>query len=239
MPKKGILIVRTDVFPEIETEWNNWYNTKHIPARLQVSGFLTARRFVPIERKLRNVSVTEDEPKYFTLYDLSSVDVITSEAYLKLQDREASLPPESFEAITPKLPKFSRGLYEQIYPEQGEYRMPGTEIMFALGFDVPSAKEEEFNAWYNTEHIPAMNRVPGFVTARRFVAAEAQFRSRTSARLSGPNYVTLYDLENEKVLESDAFMRERESPWRSWIDTWLPLRFRLVVRRIYPEQAGN
>lgn len=218
-------MVRTDILPEIEVDWNNWYDTQHIPNRLNITGFISARRFVAIE----------GEPKYLTLYGLTSIQVLTSEAYLKLRDWEASLPPDSFEAITPKLPNFSRGVFKQIYPEQGEYRVPSTKIIFAVGHDVPPNKDEEFNAWYDTEHIPAMNRVAGFVTSRRFSAADIELPPRAGSRKLSPKYVTLYDLESEEVLRSESFMRETNSPWSSWVRSWYSRRFRILARRLYPK----
>jgi len=225
--KTTLLMVRIgDVPGEIETDWKNWYDSQHIPCRLKIPGFISARRFVAIE----------GEYKYLTLYDLTSVDVLTNEAYIKLRDREASLPPDSFEAITRNLPNFSRGVYKQIYPEQGEYQIPDTEIIFAIGHDMPANREEEFNAWYNTEHIPAMmNRVPGFITARRFVVTE-NLPSRAGATTASPKYVTLYDLESEEVLRSAVFLRETNSPWSSWVRSWYSRRFRIIARRIYPKQ---
>ena len=35
----------------------------------------------------------------------------------------------------------------------------------------PPAFEEEFNAWYDNEHIPERLGVPGILTARRYVSA--------------------------------------------------------------------
>jgi hypothetical protein len=229
--KRILLMVRIGDVPKgIEAEWNNWYDTQHIPHRLNISGFISARRFVEIG------SESKGGHKYLTLYDLSSVDVLTSEAYLKLRDWEASLSPDSFEAITPKLPTFARGIYEQIYPGQGEYEIPDTEILFTIGHDVPSGKEEEFNAWYHTEHIPAMmNRVPGFITARRFKVVETPLPPRAGKTSSSPKYVTLYDLNSDKVLESEAFLRETNSPWSSWVRSWYNRRFRILARRIYPK----
>ena len=224
MAKNGVLMIRTDVLPDKEAEWNNWYDTKHIPGRLEVPGIYAVRRFVAIE----------GEPKYLTIYELASVDVLASEAYLKLRDSESSLPPDSFEFTTAKFPNFSRSLFELIYPEE-EYRIADTEFIFAVGHDVPPDKEEEFNAWYNTEHIPAMKRVPGFVTARRLRAVQTQLPSRAGAKLSGPKYSTIYDLEDNEVLQSETYLREKDSPWSSWVRSWYTKRFRLLGRRIYPK----
>lgn len=225
MAQKGILMIRTDVHPAIEAEWNHWYDTRHIGERLKIPGFYSVRRFVAIE----------GEPKYLTVYEMADVGVLKSEEYLKLRDRESSLPPSSFEIQTAKLPNFARGLYEQINPEKEQYRVPNTAVIFAVGHDVPPDKEEEFNAWYNTEHLPAMKRVPGFLTARRFRAADAPLPGRAGARISGPRYCALYDLESKDILRSEAFMREKDSPWSSWVRSWYTRRFRILGQRIFPK----
>ncbi len=225
--KRILLMVRIGNVPAgIEADWNHWYDTTHIPNRLSKGGFLLVRRFRAIW----------GEYKYLTLYELESIETLTSEAYMKLREWEASLPPDSFEAVTLKLPSFSRGVYEQIYPEEQEYRMPPTEILFTVGHDVPPNREEEFNEWYNTEHIPAMvNRVPGFVTARRFRDVGDSLPPGSGKASSSPKYVTVYDLGDEKVLESETFLKETNSPWSSWIRSWYSRRFRILARRIYPK----
>jgi hypothetical protein len=69
----------------------------------------------------------------------------------------------------------------------------------------PPALEEEFNAWYDTEHVPERAAVPGFITALRFVC------------LTGfPRYLAMYDLESHAVLETPEYLRvayDRSSPW--------------------------
>ncbi len=107
MTKKNLLLmVRTNGPAEGEEKWNAWYNTHHVANRLNIPGFISVRRYIAID----------GEPKYITLYEIENIDVLTSEPYLKLREWEASLSPQTFEAITQKLPDFSRGLYRQIYP---------------------------------------------------------------------------------------------------------------------------
>ena len=161
--KRILMMVRIGEIPkEIETEWNHWYDTIHIPKRLKIPGFISVRRYKVVENE-RNILLRTGPPdeillcprRYVILYEIRSVDALTSEAYLNLIDSEGALPQDSFETITPNLPYFSRGIYEQIYPEQGNYQRPDTKFIFAIGHDVPSEqKEEEFNVWYNMEHIP-------------------------------------------------------------------------------------
>jgi hypothetical protein len=69
----------------------------------------------------------------------------------------------------------------------------------------PPAFEEEFNAWYDTEHVPERLAVPGFLTGRRFVSVAAV-----------PRYMALYDLDRIEVLDSPEYAAvsgDRFSPW--------------------------
>src|SRR5205823_13835096 len=61
----------------------------------------------------------------------------------------------------------------------------------------PPADEDAFNAWYDEEHVPLRLAVPGFLSGRRYRAAEAE----------GPRYLALYDLGSLDVLQSEAYQR--------------------------------
>jgi hypothetical protein len=62
----GLLAVWTDVAPEAEAEFNEWYNSEHIPERLAVPGVLAAQRYQAVE----------GQPKYIALYELADVNVL-------------------------------------------------------------------------------------------------------------------------------------------------------------------
>ena len=40
-----ILVVMMDVDPAHEDEFNRWYNDEHLPERLEILGYVSARRF--------------------------------------------------------------------------------------------------------------------------------------------------------------------------------------------------
>jgi hypothetical protein len=225
--KRFLLLVAIGNVPaEIEADWNNWYDTSHIPKRLARQGFVAARRFVSLWGEYR----------YLTLYELDGIAALTGEAYVMLRQAEAALPEKSFEALTPQLENFQRGVYEQIFAQPEDYRPPATQFLFAVGHDVPAQRDEEFNAWYNTEHLPAMmNRVPGFVAARRFKNAANLLPPKSGKTSSSPEYMTIYDLASEDVLQSATFLKETNSPWSAWVRSWYTRRFRILARRIYPE----
>ncbi|HXT82690.1 MAG TPA: DUF4286 family protein, partial [Acetobacteraceae bacterium] len=72
---EGLLAVSMNVAPEAEAEFNEWYNTEHIPLLGAVPGILSARRF--------RAAGSGVERKYLALYNAKSVDAIRSDAWNK------------------------------------------------------------------------------------------------------------------------------------------------------------
>jgi hypothetical protein len=78
--------------------------------------------------------------------------------------------------------------------------------LLTLWCDVDPEHEEEFNRWYDEEHIQHLTSVPGFLNGGRYVALKG-----------GPKYLAMYELEDHNVLRSAAFLDEvryKPSPWR-------------------------
>jgi hypothetical protein len=93
-------------------------------------------------------------------------------------------------------------------------------------FDPAATIEEEFNEWYDTEHLPERAVIPGFLTAQRYVCLGG-----------GPRYAALYDLQDRAVLDGDAYRAvagENFSPWSKRIMKRCPPQ-RLIARL----DAGN
>jgi hypothetical protein len=67
----AVLLIGMNVLPEYESEFNEWYNTEHIPALGGVPGTLSARRY-------RGTGATQ---RYVALYHLGSPDVVRSAAW--------------------------------------------------------------------------------------------------------------------------------------------------------------
>ena len=89
----------------------------------------------------------------------------------------------------------------------------------------PPALEEEFNAWYDTEHIPERLAVPGFETALRYVCIDG-----------APRYLALYDLARPDVLNSPAYLKvgfDNASPWTKRVTSRVRI-YRSYGEQIYP-----
>jgi len=77
--------------------------------------------------------------------------------------------------------------------------------LLAVAFDFANAHHDEFHDWYDTEHLPERQRVPGFGLCERWIGAD------------DPSFaVATYDLDAVEVLKSDpykAIAYENLSPW--------------------------
>jgi hypothetical protein len=71
----GLLVASMNVDPAAEPEFNEWYNTEHLPQLGAVPGVLCARRFRAGEAGV--------ERKYLALYHLQAPEVSSSEAWQK------------------------------------------------------------------------------------------------------------------------------------------------------------
>jgi hypothetical protein len=70
----------------------------------------------------------------------------------------------------------------------------GKGILFVT-FDFSTAHEDEFHDWYDLEHIPERQRVPGFIACDRWISDE-------NPKIA----VATYDLETLSVLRSPAYL---------------------------------
>ena len=82
---------------------------------------------------------------------------------------------------------------------------PANHAFLALWNDVVPARIAEYDAWHTFEHVPERVGIPGFVAARRYVAAE-----RTTDR-----YFTRYDLTGLEALDGAAYtdVVAHPTPW--------------------------
>lgn len=93
----------------------------------------------------------------------------------------------------------------------------------------PPSLEDEFNAWYDTEHLAERLAVPGFETALRFVCIDGH-----------PRYLAMYDLTHFDVLQSEAYKSvgyERASPWTKRVTSRVRI-YRSAGNQIYSSGEG-
>jgi hypothetical protein len=70
--EKLYYVIAVDIDPELEDEFNEWYDTVHLPHAVACPGFVDGRRF-------RVEPADSDRyPRYVAVYEVESRDAVTS-----------------------------------------------------------------------------------------------------------------------------------------------------------------
>jgi len=202
----GILVAALDGSPVPQDEYDDWYDTEHIPDRKRVPGFLTLERWVSIAHPRHTVAT----------YDLASEDVLWSPPYLAIARQNSTPWTRRVTGRSPLLLRF-----------EGTQTLPGDAIgdasagvLVLNAMNCAPEAEDEFNAWYDQEHIPGLAAVAGCLRARRFVAASGSHR-----------YLALYHVTTLDVVQGADWKKAVETPWTMRIRPHMRDRVRMVCRR--------
>jgi hypothetical protein len=206
----GLLVAGFDYSPVPADEFNDWYDTEHIPERRRVPGFVNCERWIGAE----NPSIS------IATYDLESLDVLASAPYRAISGEKLS--PWS-RRVTSKCKRICRFEGEQLPPgNRAAPEAAGGLLFFAMN-PLPEA-EREFNAWYDEEHIPRLAAVPGCLAARRF-------RITNAVSEGNHRYLALYHLTSPEVCSSKAWEEAAVTEWTLRMRPLTRDRLRIVLKR--------
>ena len=105
-----VLVVTMDVDPEDEAEFNKWYNEQHLPERMEIPGYVSARRF--------KLEEGDGALTYLCIWELEDGSPLQSQMY-----REQNADPTAlYQRVNQTIKARTRGLYRQIYPETGAFQ---------------------------------------------------------------------------------------------------------------------
>ncbi len=203
---KGGLFAVMDFSAVPEDEFNDWYDTEHLPERRRIVGFITCERWIGA-----------DDPKISVgSYDLDGAGVLNTPAYKAISGENAS--PWS-KRITGKCKRMMRAYGDQIVP--GGQLIPANAGGFLINaLNVAPVHEAEFNEWCAKEHLPALAAVPGTLSARLFRSNQGSHR-----------FMTVYHLASPEVQETPAWKKAAGTPWTAKMLPHLTDRLRVVCRR--------
>jgi hypothetical protein len=183
-----IRIIRVDVDPQMEEEFNRWYNSEHEHLLLKVPGVIWT---------YRGINLGEKGQKYFYLYVHESMDVQKSAEY------KAASRTEWAKEIRPFLSNFEGLNCEVIVPGPVPTHFKKSNIIRTVQVNVAPEKENDFNSWYDTEHIPLLKKVPGVI---------AVWRAKNLGE-KGQKYLTVYFQEGLEVQKRQDYKKASQTDW--------------------------
>ena len=105
-----IMVVMMQVDPEDEADFNRWYDEEHLWERLEIPGYISARRF-----KLQEG--TDGMLNFLCIWELEDASPLHSEMYQQQRARMTELHRRANAVIKAR----ARGIYQQVYPAVGAF----------------------------------------------------------------------------------------------------------------------
>jgi hypothetical protein len=218
---RGLITVRLDVPASHDEEFNDWYNLEHVPQLTAMPGFVRTRRYFCETSDIR----------YLAWYETADETV---EAGPHFQGIVREPTPWSLRLRKLYGDKRERMNFK-LMCEVGTTPATDAPWMYIVHTDIPDHIVEEYNAWYDREHLPRCAGIPGVLRARRYMSVAC-----TSGN-SGPKYLTAYELTGPDVWESPAAQTARKTPWtekmRSLFSNTRRALYKLAAPAVTHEQA--
>ena len=207
----GLLVAGFNFSSAPEDEFNDWYDTEHVPERARTPGVHQLRA---LDRRRR----PEDLDRHLRPGDARR----PADAGLS---RDRGREPVAVVEARHRQVRAHLPLRDRADAARQPGR-PGIGANAMLFFAMNSAPEVEkdFNDWYNQEHVPALAAVPGCLAARRF-------RISKGASEGNQRYLALYHLASTEVQVSAAWKKAVETPWTERIRPNMRDRLRIVLKR--------
>jgi hypothetical protein len=108
-------------------------------------------------------------------------------------------------------------------------QLNGCNGLLLASMEPPAALEEEFQDWYDNEHVPERTAIDGVLSGVRLVCVEGW-----------PRYVALYDLTALDVLDGPGYRAvsgDNFSPWSKRILAKVRGQYRAAAHQVYPGRA--
>ena len=190
-----------------QDEFDDWYDTEHIPERLRIKGFINAVRWIGAANPKISLAI----------YDLESLAVLQKPEYIAVSPAQFS--PWATRILVNQCKRICRFNCVQITP--GDRVAPDNAAgLLVCAMNVAPGADAEFNAWFETEHLPQLAQITGVICARRFISPGL-----------GHQYVATYHLTSPEICESAAWKAAAQTPWTKKLAPQLNDRLRLVLKR--------
>jgi hypothetical protein len=195
MQIKGQAVLFSEMTPEPDfaDRFHNWYDTHHIPVRMDCAGFVSAQRYK-----------RQDSNGYLAVYEMDDVGVLSSDAYKIIKNN----PSEETAWMLANVTGFTRYLAGEVSVKAREAAdsAMNAPVLYAVSFNIPTEATAEFDSWYETEHIPLLMECPDWLMVRRMRVADGVPETYT--------HMALHYLADAKALQSPEREKARKTAWR-------------------------
>ena len=193
MTRNAVLFSEMTPAPEWEQEFNDWYDTEHIPARMRAPGFTSAQRYRATEGSA-----------YLAVYEMETADALKTPEYQLIKGQPSTLTARMLGGVS--------GFTRYICEESGRWETPGSSlidapVLYAVFFEVPADRADDFDRWYVEDHVPLLMQCKDWLMVRRFNIKDGEPGKYT--------HLALHYLASTDALSSPERDAARATPWRA------------------------
>ncbi|MGH3762591.1 hypothetical protein [Actinophytocola sp.] len=173
-----------------DTEFNSWYDGEHVPARLALPGFRSARRY----------RSAEGTGEYVAVYHVDGLDAFDTDGYRRLRAAPSQRTTAMLDAVT----GFTRFTCTV---QSGVGSAPENAYLYVVAFPVPPDRVAAYDEWYEREHTDMLMAADGWAGVHRLVVVDAA---------GGPwTHITFHFLTDLAAIDSPERAAARAAPLRS------------------------
>ncbi|MGI9294072.1 MAG: hypothetical protein ACR2PS_08830 [Pseudomonadales bacterium] len=203
-----IYLVKTEPsVPELEAEFNRWYNDIDIPDVLAVPSFVRARRAVGLEiGDHPDVRLKEGDGSYMALYDIATRDIDKSIIDLYVAARTMNALGRSTDALR----VVEANYYSRLAGDRLRAGDAGSDRYFLIQKIICCVSEAGiaiYRDWFAEEIVPALRRTEGVVAVNLFELYRIM-EELTVGDDERPHLLVIHEIEAESALRALDTMKD-------------------------------
>ncbi|KAF2756424.1 putative alpha/beta hydrolase [Pseudovirgaria hyperparasitica] len=214
-PQAGILYVTMAPQASLPAaQFHDWYDNEHGPLRLRLPYITNGFRYRANDMDGKDPT---KEPEWMAAYDVTDMNEMTKEQYTRLRREPIQTQRER---DTMKQIKVDRKFYDLVLvrtssnfediEQIGAQTKDVASVLVARIFTLKEGakdKEEEFLKWYDEEHLPMLEKVPGWRRGR-------VYKSSSIEPVNEVQYLALHNYLPENGLGGEEFQAAISTPWK-------------------------
>jgi hypothetical protein len=181
---RAAMLLWYDIIPEQIAEHDDWHTRQHFPERMGIPGFIRAQRWVS----------TLPGPRYFVVYEVSDVAVLSSAAYLERLNN----PTPWTSRIMPSFRGMVRGFCKL---DSSHGSVLGTTGV-TMRYSAAPGMEDRLWSWLNSDLIPDLMQ-------RRGCTSAFMLRSEGAPEMTAEQRIRGRDASVDRVLLATGYSTER------------------------------
>ncbi|PWZ03410.1 hypothetical protein BCV70DRAFT_184348 [Testicularia cyperi] len=232
--ESGLLLVYMEPSDAVSLdEFHEWYDNEHVPLRIdRFDTFRSAVRYAVTSSTATSQS-GDSPPKtsWGAFYTVSSNAVFADVSYTSLRSERSAREAELFtrlgmvdrriyrleydsdldDTLTPSNGNRKIGLTPQLATETAPYLVTNS-------VDVKLEMQDEYNQWFEKEHVPMLAKVPGWRRSRRFTLLDNGVngtQAQSSHKDAVPKTLGLHEYDNTSPESTEEFKAAVKTEWRS------------------------